>query len=90
MNDNPNPYHGLPSWPKEAKDLPDDKVPSERYRLLYLLGVIGLLGGFALGFMVDGGLGAALGHGTILGFVGVVVGYLMDRARWIKQRQPKD
>lgn len=94
MADQNDPLRGLPEWPKEARDLPDDG-PGAAHRdgpahtWLLSLGA----GGAALGFLfgvgyVGGGLAGSVGGAVGLGLIGVLVGFLADRTVWNDANKP--
>ena len=86
MADEPSSSQGLPQWPKEAKELPAGKPLQEQFRWLYILGGIGLAGGVIRGAALGGGVAFALGYGVGACLLLMLVGYVVDRTRWQRER----
>jgi hypothetical protein len=91
----PSRLSGLPQWPADAKELPGGKPPKQSFRWLYRAGAIGAGLGLlrALPILLQGSnataeqLGYATGSVLFPGFLGVAVGYLLDRQRWAREHR---
>src|SRR5262245_50062274 len=91
-------FSRLPRWPEGARDLADD-TPPERYRAMWVGGGVGGLLGLIQGCRAiagpgAGGVAAALialvGSAVFLGLAGMLVGYVIDRGRWLRNRRRRD
>jgi hypothetical protein len=90
MSEEPSPFKGMPSWPEEAKDLPEDPKTKEQYFLLYILGAVGGLIGAPLGFIASRGDELlTFVHIVVLGLAGLSAGFILDRRRWNIARQAR-
>ena len=85
-------YSGLPTWPKEAQEVPDD-TRRERYYWFYILPIIAVgIGVIRAGIriLLAGDQLTAEEWGEVTGaFVALLpfaflIGYLLDRSRWAK------
>jgi hypothetical protein len=94
----PSSLSGLPQWPAEAKEVPGGEAVKESFRWVYRAGAIGAGLGLLralpiLPHLRDADafqLGQVTGSVLFVGLLGMAVGYLIDRRRWVQERRQRE